>query len=285
MYLPDLFWKYRRPITLIALLGFSCLVMVDSLHRRWVARAGGQLMLGATYPIQKTSESANDGAKNAISLIPDFFRRRAQNAALKKRVSELEQEIVALREQMLRERRIEALVEFNAATEGEKLIARVIGANPTAWFSTVIVDKGSSDGIKMFMPALSASGLAGYVVEVYRYSSKILLLTDPNSRVSVVTQRSRARGVVQGNETGGCLLKYVESTADVTDGDILITSGNSRIYPEGLLVGRIEELEKRPGDLFQSARVAPETDFERLEEVAIILMLHVSEADGNAATR
>jgi len=271
LYLPDLFWKYRRPIIFVTLLGLSCLIMVDSLHRRWVARAGGQLVLGLTYPLQKTSESANDGAGNVLSVVPDFFRARAQNTLLRKRVAELEQEITALREQMLRERRMGELAEFSERIESPKIIARVIGANPTAWFNTVLVDKGSSAGVRKFSPAVSASGLVGYVSEVYRYSSKILLLTDSNSKVSVAAQRSRARGVVQGDETNGCLLKYVESTADMKEGDVLITSGNSRIYPEGLLVGRIEELEKRPGDLFQWGRVAPETDFEKLEEVAIIL--------------
>lgn len=272
MYLPDFFWRYKRPITLIVLLGISCFIMIDSLHRKWVKRAGGQLVLGLTYPLQKTSESAFDGGRNVLSLIPDFFSTRAENDALRRRVSELEREIVALREQTQREQRLRELVEFNEPIKGDKLIARVIGASPTAWFSTVIIDKGSGDGIKMFMPAVSASGLAGYVVEIYKYSSKILLLTDPNSKVSVVTQRSRARGVVQGDETSNCLLKYVESTADVREGDILVTSGNSRIYPEGLPVGRVVALEKRPGQLFQSARVAPETDFQRLEEVAILLI-------------
>jgi len=282
LYLPDFFWKYRRPIILATLLGLSCLIMVDSLHRRLVARAGGELVLGLTFPIQKASESANDGARNVISIIPDFFRTRAQNIALKQRVSELDQEIAALHEQMLREKRLRELAEFGEQIDGPKIIARVIGVNPTAWFHTVLVDKGASDGVMRFSPAVSSSGLAGYVTEVYRYSSKIMLLTDSNVRVSVVAQRSRARGVVQGDETGGCLLKYVESTADVKEGDILVTSGNSRIYPEGLLVGRIEKLEKRPGDIFQWARVTPETDFEKLEEVAIIVLSDIlgSESDG-----
>jgi rod shape-determining protein MreC len=279
LYLPDLFWKYKRPITLVALLGISCLVLVDSLNRRWIARAGGEFIHSATYPVQKVSQGANDGAGNLLSLIPDIFRARAQNTALQKRIGELEQEIVSLRETVLRERRLHDISEFSAEIKGRKLTARVIGVSPTAWFNTVVVDKGSSDGVKRFMPAVSASGVAGYVMEVYRYSSKILLLTDSNSKVSVIAQRSRARGVVQGTETGGCLLKYVEATADVAEGDILVTSGDSKIYPEGLLVGRIEELRRRPGDLFQSARVTPETDFAKIEEIALILDAKTPEID------
>jgi rod shape-determining protein MreC len=255
--------------------------MVDSLQSKWVPQTGGQLMLSVTQPIQKTSEQTHDGARNVLSVIPDFFRTRAQNVALKRRVSELEQELITLHEEMMRDGRIRDLDEYGNSIEGKKLVARVIGINPTVWFSAVIIDKGSSNGIERFMPAVSASGLAGYVVEVYRYSSKILLLSDPNSKVSVMTQRSRARGVVQGDEAGACLLKYVEATADVKEGDILITSGNSKIYPEGLLVGRVEALARQPGDLFQQARVSPETDFEKLEEVAIILTSPPREPGGD----
>ncbi len=245
--------------------------MIDSLSVRWVERAGAKLILTAAYPVQKISESAKDGGKDAAFMASDFFKNRAENTALRKRIGELEQEVVALREQMVRERRIGALAEYAEKVEGAKLNARVIGANPTVWFSIVIVDKGLSDGVEQFMPAVSSSGLAGYVLEADGPTSKVMLLTDPRCKVSVVTQRSRARGVVQGSETGECLLKYVESTADVKVGDVLITSGNSEIFPEGLLVGRIVSLESRPGDLFQRAEVAPATDFEKLEEVAIIL--------------
>lgn len=271
MYLPDFFWKYRRPIVLIVLLCLSCLLMIDSLHRRWVAQLSSELVLGFAYPVQKASQGIYDGGRNVLSVIPDFFRSRAQNVALKKRVGELEQEIASLREQMLAEQRFRALTLFGTQIEAPKLVARVIGTNPTAWLGTVMLDKGASAGVRKGMPAVSYSGLAGHVIEVYHYSSKLLLLTDSNSRVGVIVQRSRAQGVVQGDDEGGCVLKYLEPTADIVEGDILVTSENSYIYPKGLLVGTVGELRKRPGNLFQWGRVIPATDFQKLEEVAIIL--------------
>ncbi|MBI4832388.1 MAG: rod shape-determining protein MreC [Candidatus Lindowbacteria bacterium] len=284
MYLPDLLWKYRRPITLILLIGLSCLLMIDSLHRRWVSRASREIVLGAVSPVQKTSESVYDGGRNALSIIPDFFRTRAQNVALKKHVGQLEQEIADLREQLLQERRLIGLTAFANATQGPKIIARVIGASPTAWFSTVIIDKGASDGVRKYLPALSSSGLAGYVVEVYGKTSKLLLLTDSNSRVGVVVQRTRARGVVQGNDEGGCVLKYLEATADVQTGDVLLTSGGSRIYPAGLLVGRVGEVKGKPGTLFKWADVLPVTDFGKIEEVAIIVVALPQEIEPGSGT-
>jgi rod shape-determining protein MreC len=251
--------------------------MIDSLHRRWVARSGSQVVLGLASPVQATSESIHDGGRNLFSIVSGFFTARAQNTALRKRVGELEQEIVALKEQLLEERRLLELADFTGRVEDPKLIARVIGTNPTAWFSAVMVNKGSSHGARKGLPALSSSGLAGYVIEVYLYSSKVLLLTDSNSKVGVVAQRSRAQGVVQGDDEGGCVLKYLEPTADISEGDVLVTSGNSRIYPRGLRVGYVGEIKNRPGNLFQWARVVPATDFEKIEEVAIIVTAQTPE--------
>ncbi len=272
LYLPDFFWKHRHRIVLLALLGLSILIMIDSLRRRSVTRASNEILHTLSLPVQKASESGNDGGREVLSTIPDFFRVRAQNASLRRRVGELEQKVISLEEQLLRERRLQELVDFADPVGGRRIIARVVGTDPTAWFSTVLVDKGTSDNVPTrYLPAVSSSGLAGCVIDVYSHSSEILLLTDSNSKVSVVAQRSRARGVVQGDDAGGCVLKYVESTADLEEGDILITSGNSHIYPNGLLVGHIDELKKESGSLFQWAHVVPATDFKTLEEVAIIL--------------
>jgi rod shape-determining protein MreC len=112
--------------------------------------------------------------------------------------------------------------------------------------------------------------LAGQVVEVHTATSKIILLTDSNCKVGVIVQRSRVRGVVQGNDEGGCMLKFLEATADVKNGDILLSSDNSLIYPSGLPVGVVGEIKSKPGTLFKWATVLPATDFARLEEVAII---------------
>lgn len=272
LYLPDFFWKYRHRIILLALLGLSILIMIDSLRRRSVTRASNEVLHTLSLPVQKASESGSDGAHEVLSTVPDFFKVRAQNAALRKRVGELEQEVISLEERLLRERRLHELIDFADPIGERRIIARVVGADPSTWFSTVMVDKGTSDNVPIrYLPAVSSSGLAGCVINVYPHSSEILLLTDPNSRVSVVVQRSRARGVVQGDDAGGCVLKYVESTGDLKGGDVLLTSGNSHIYPNGLLVGHVDELKKESGSLFQWAHVVPATDFERLEEVAIIL--------------
>jgi rod shape-determining protein MreC len=270
VYLPDFFWRHRGVILFLALLGLSSLIMIDSLRRRSVARVSNELLQRTTLPVQKASEGVRGGTEEVISVMPGLFTARSRNAALRKRVGELEQEVVSLKERLLRERRLEKLIEFTNRTGERRVIARVVGIEPTPWFSTVTVDRGTRDNVHKYMPVLSHSGLAGCVIDANFSTSKVMLLTDSNSKISVVVQRSRARGLVQGDDAGGCVLRYMKTTADVKEGDVLVTSGNSHIYPNGLLVGSVKELRSEPGSLFQWGRVVPATDFEQLEEVAII---------------
>jgi rod shape-determining protein MreC len=245
--------------------------MIDSLHSQWIARIGNRLVLNMVSPIQTASDGAYDGAKNILSIVPDFFRARAENVALKNRVGELEQRVVALTEELRQERRLQELLEYSDSYRDQRVIARVIGTSPSKWFNAILVNKGSVHGIRKHLPVLSSSGLVGHVIEYTDFSSKVLLLTDPNSKVSAIVQEGRAQGVVQGDGESGCVLKYIEPTAHIKTGDLIITSGYSQIYPKGLLIGHIAEIKSAPSNLFQWARVIPQTDFKKLEEVAILM--------------
>lgn len=251
--------------------------MIDSLHSRWVERVGNEFVLDVTSPIQTSMRGAYNGARNVLMIVPDFFHARAENVFLRNQVGQLEQQVIALKEELRQERRVRSVVEYSEKFESRKIIARVIGTNPTGWFSTVLVDKGRVHGVRNNLPVLSSSGLVGHVIETSYFSSKVLLLNDPDSKVSVIVEKERTQGVVQGDSENGCLLKYIESTADIKDGDLVITSGYSHIYPKGLIVGEITDIRNMPGNLFQWARVVPRTDFRRLEEVAILLVPEIHE--------
>ncbi|GAB4346912.1 MAG: hypothetical protein Kow0099_28590 [Candidatus Abyssubacteria bacterium] len=269
MFLSEFLWKYRRPLAAIGLLSLSILLTVDSLHRRWVERFVGTTALPMVSPVQKTAESARDGARNLLFLVPDLLKARAQNVALKRRVGELEQEVLELREQLLRQQQVFELNEFAEYLTGPKIIARVIGTEPGPWSRAVLLDKGTAHGVKEGAPVISSSGLVGHVVKAYYGQSRVLLLTDMESKVSVLVQRNREQCVIQGDD-GGCMLKYIEPTADIAEGDIIITSGIGPIYPKGLLVGWIGELSAESGDLFKWAKVVPAADFEKLEMVMVL---------------
>jgi rod shape-determining protein MreC len=120
------------------------------------------------------------------------------------------------------------------------------------------------------MAVVTSEGVVGRVIEVSLHTAKVLLITDPNSAMDVIVQRSRTQGIMEGKVEEVCVLKYVQKNEDVQVGDKVITSGLGGIFPKGLVTGTVTKVErKRPG-IFQYIEVTPSVDFSRLEEVLIL---------------
>jgi rod shape-determining protein MreC len=120
-------------------------------------------------------------------------------------------------------------------------------------------------------------GVVGQVVAVTSHSAKVLLLTDPNSGIDVLVQRTRSRGIVSGSLENGTVLKYVKRSEDVQEGDRLITSGIDGVFPKGMMVGAVIKVRKQNLGLFQYVEVLPAVQPARVEEVLVVA------ADGSAA--
>ena len=116
-----------------------------------------------------------------------------------------------------------------------------------------------------------AEGIVGQIIGVSRWHAKVLLVIDQNSAVDALVQSSRARGIVKGESTERCQLKYVLRKHEINLGDTVISSGLDGVFPKGLRVGRVSSVVRPNSGIFQSVSVAPYVDFETLEEVLIIL--------------
>jgi rod shape-determining protein MreC len=133
-----------------------------------------------------------------------------------------------------------------------------------------LVNKGEKDGVAKDMAVVTSEGVVGRVIEVSLHTAKVLLMTDPNSAMDVIVQRSRTQGIMEGKVEEVCVLKYVQKNEDVQVGDKVITSGLGGIFPKGLMTGTVTKVErKRPG-IFQYIEITPSVDFSRLEEVLIL---------------
>ena len=121
------------------------------------------------------------------------------------------------------------------------------------------------------MPVVNTQGVVGRIIWSSPNYSKVLLLSDPNSGVDVMVQRSRARGVVEGAGKDRLRLKYLQQGMDIIPGDKLITSGAAGVFPPDILVGVVRSVEKEDTGLFQKVEVDPAVDFDHLEEALIIL--------------
>jgi rod shape-determining protein MreC len=196
---------------------------------------------------------------------------RAAELSVRVRALELErQQLVADRAEAERLRRLLGFAEVSS--ERRYVGARVIGIRlGTIGRQLLTVDRGSDDGIAPMMPVVVAEGVVGRVHAVAGHTADVLVLTDRNSSIAVRVDRTRARANVRGlGKPELCRLDYALRTEDIIEGDPLVTSGTDGVFPRGLPVGKVTQLERRQHGLFQDARVAPAVDVTRLEEVLVL---------------
>jgi len=167
--------------------------------------------------------------------------------------------------------RLRNLLDFRKMIPYTSIPAQVIGRDPSNWSNSLIIDKGSSSGIKTNMAVISTRGLVGRIVEAGKLSSKALLITDPNLKVGVLIRRNRQGGILTGRPGGRCKIIYISLDSDVRPGDKVMTAGFGSVFPKGILIGEIEKVGKEDGRLYKYAILKPSQDLSMLEEVLCII--------------
>ena len=199
----------------------------------------------------------------------------AENRQLRERVRALELQLQLRAYRAQEAVRLRELLELRQAVPLDTLPAQVVGRDGVPWFRTLTLDKGEGDGVRLDAAVISATGVVGRVFAIGPHAARVQLLLDRDSGAAAITERSRVSGVVSGQvagpEAGGgdLVLKYVPERADVVVGDVVLTSGLDRIYPKGLVIGRVRAVGEMTG-LFRDVRVEPSARFERLEEVLVL---------------
>jgi len=198
-----------------------------------------------------------------------------QNKMLKNEIEQLRQQNTMAEEYAAENVRLRELFAYKeSAHQFDLLAARVIGRDAALWTSTIVVDRGSKDGVRENMPVVTGKGLVGHVSEVGPVSSKVQLILDVRSSVGTLIQRSESRvnGIVTGTMDNPYMPQMVNipRNADVEDGDAIVTSGFGGIYPKGIAVGRVSSQHSDDSGLLKVAVVETAVDFQRLEDVAII---------------
>jgi rod shape-determining protein MreC len=184
----------------------------------------------------------------------------------------LTQETIQYREGYLEGIRLQKLLALKERINYPTIVARVIGRDQTSIIKTILINKGTSHGLRVDLPVVADQGVVGRIVEASSHVSKILILIDENSNIDSLVQENRIQGILQGAGSLGCSLKYVSKTETVNVGNIVISSGLSGLFPKGLLLGVVKSVDKTDGGLFQKIDVAPFVDFARLEEVMVIVL-------------
>jgi len=202
----------------------------------------------------------------------DLRQTKEENEILRARLAQLQSEITSYREALIENRRLRQLLDVKRRQSGKTLLAHVVGCDIAPWRAVVTIDRGKRDGIMPDMPVLAQGGVIGRVIETSMSYSKVMLLTDYQSKIAALVQRNRARGLLAGRGRAGCRLEYVEKGVDVEAGDVIITSGMDAMFPKGLLLGEVTSVKASDqSNLFQEIKVRPFSDVAKAEEVLVLL--------------
>ena len=199
-----------------------------------------------------------------------YHRNFVRNERLTGESDFLKNKLNAQQEVILENQRLRNLLALKQRSDFKVIAARVIGRFTDSWSSSLVIDRGKYHGIRNGMPVITYLGLAGRVIEVGEFSSKILLINDPNLSVSAIVQRSRQEGLVSGTLGPYLVMKYLPDQADIKPQDTVVTSGLNEAYPKALIIGNVIEVGKEFSGLSLYAIVKPVVKLSDIEEVLII---------------
>jgi len=266
-----LFTKYRRTVALgLALLASFLLMTFQTRQQGDLVLPIKRALVAPITPALRLTNLITTSASHLWQGYLDLRKVQQENLRLREEISSLKERFNALQESALEGKRLRSLLELKEETHLPLKAARVIGSDSTNWFRTIFINKGSKDGIGRNMPVLSPEGIVGRVVEVMPLAAKVQLVTDPSSSIAALIQRTRVMGLVTGDVGTRVRMRYLPLMAEVEVGDLVVTSGLGGIFPKGIPVGKIEQVDRKGGSFFQEARMSLNVDFSRLEEVLVL---------------
>jgi rod shape-determining protein MreC len=230
----------------------------------------GVLLLEVMHPLQVGATAVGQRAEWVWDRYVALWAVREQNEALRQRLEALEGMAQQTLELGLTNRRLEKLLALREALGVTAVAAHVVGRSPVAWVQTVILDKGESHGLTKGMAVLVPEGVVGRVVSVSTHTARVQLVSDANSGVDALVQRTRAHGIVAGSIDGGCALKYVQRGDEVQVGDQVVTSGLDGVFPKGQLIGTVARVGMKDSRMFQDVEVMLSAELSKVEEVLVV---------------
>ena len=240
-------------------------------------QSGAQTILS---PIEDGASRAFKPVRDLVGWFGDVFNAKDENKALKKQLAgaraQSTNEAMLLRENIQLRGQLK-LSEGLGYTNATRETARVIVRSPTVWYSTVTIDKGRSDGIRVDQPVINGDGLVGHVSAVSGGTATVTLLTDSSSAVSAQLAPDGALGIVKPSvgDPNDMQLLYIGKNHPVTKGAKVVTSGSASgplqsIYPRGIPIGEVSRVSPGELDLYRTVHIRPWADFRRMDVLTVL---------------
>jgi len=232
---------------------------------------------GVFAELERSTAAVTGSVRHGWSDYVGLRQARAENETLKRQLADAQIQLQEQRALADRTRSLSQMLELREGLELKTTAADIIGAGSTPDFRTVTIDKGQRQGLSTDMAVIAPAGVVGRIVVPGAFASKVQLLIDRNAAAAALVARSRAQGLVAGTGEMRFRMEYVPTVSDIVVGDTVVTSGLDGIYPKGLVIGRIDSIDKT-GSSWQIG-IVPAVDFSSLEQVLVVLSSPTSTND------
>jgi rod shape-determining protein MreC len=265
-----IFHRYKNSLVCIFNLFFLIIVISAQVKNESGHTILGSMIFDLLTPVQVTTSKLIKGFKEKWEAYTNLTNLYQENQCLKQEVKDLQYQLLNYNEIKINNDRLAKVLDFNKRLQFPVVFAEIVAFDSSNFSHTITIDKGSSHGLDINMPVISAEGVIGKIIKVTAWASQVQLIIDGNSALAAMDQRSRVRGVVVGLGKHYCNLKYVDLLQDVAPGDIIITSGEDNIFPKGLIIGKTATIRKKDS-ILQEIHLIPSVPFQKLEEVAVLI--------------
>lgn len=266
----ELIRKYHIPLLVFCLILGALLFYSSRLRKQPQTTLFEKAILQLASPLQGSLDSSSRAATGLWQHYLWLIDTSRENDRLLSENRRLRAQLEGVREIQLENRRLTNLLALREQLNRETLPARVVAEDATSLFQTVIIDRGTEDGLREGLPVVVPEGVVGRIIRCSARQSRVLLITDASSAMAALIQRSRARAICRGRGQS-LTLDFALAREDIVTGDRIITSGNGGIFPKGLTIGTVSLVQANELDLFQTVVVTPAVNLSRLEEVLVLL--------------
>ncbi|MCX5829407.1 MAG: rod shape-determining protein MreC [Deltaproteobacteria bacterium] len=265
--------KKYRPIAIVTLvIVFSIILLFLSTKMPSDTGYPRKFILDVVAPIERLIRIPLDETITVWNRYLFLVELGEENRRLKRENDQLKNQLLRYQEGYLEGLRLQKLLTLKDQSDYVSMTARVIGMDQKSLIKTILINKGTSQGIKNGLPVMNEQGVLGRIIETSWHVSRVLLISDGNSNIDALVQGTRVQGMLQGSGAMRCMLKYIAKTEEVKTGDLVVSSGMTEIFPKGLLLGTVIRADKKDSGLFQRIEVVPAVDFTRLEEVLVLMV-------------
>jgi rod shape-determining protein MreC len=277
---PPFFRQGTSALTKLLLCAALALFLMVADARFKVAQPARAALALLLHPVQRLLLSPVDAWEQLGDYSRGMQRAMAAEDLARKQLVQQAERLSRAQQLQAENQRLRELLKMREALAVKSQAAEVLYEAADPYSRRVIIDRGSHQGVRAGSPVINDAGVLGQVTRVYNFSAEVTLLTDKDAAIPVLNTRTQQRGVAYGGERseGPMELRFMAANADIKAGDLLSTSGLDGVYPPGLPVAKVAQVERRGDTSFARVSLAPVAEPDAARHVLILEPLEVHEA-------